>query len=81
MNEGTLTTENKRMAVVVINVRNKREAQPCEQGGGGNLREGAGRAVMKGEVLPAQCRAGEPVEEALICNLLMRDRICGWSRV
>lgn len=28
-------------------VRNKREPQPCEQGGGENLREGAGRAVMK----------------------------------
>lgn len=62
-------------------VRNKREPQPCEQGGGENLREGAGRAVMKGEVLPAQCRAGEAVEKALKCNLLMRDRICGWSRV
>ena len=25
--------------------------------------------------------AGGAVEEALICNLLMRDRICGQSRV
>lgn len=62
-------------------VRNKREPQACELRGGENLREGAGSAVMKGEVLPARCRAGEAVEEALICNLLMRDRICGWSRV
>ena len=50
-------------------LRNKREPQPYERGGEENLREGAGSAVMKGEVLPAQCKAGEAVEEALICNL------------
>lgn len=52
------------------------ESQPCEQGEGKNLREGAGRAVMRGAA-----GSGEAVEKALICNLLMRDRICGWSRV
>lgn len=36
---------------------------------------------MKGEVLSAQCRASKVVEEVLICNLLMRDRICGSSIV
>lgn len=68
------------MAVVVI-TGEKGATGRGGGGGGGSERRSRESSHERRGVLPAQCRAGEALEEALICNLLMRDRICGWSRV